>query len=70
MNGWGNSGNFSYSTTVRVRVFAWDFTSLVHNPIIQSKDTYLSSHSLSLSVPAGYSHQSDNVLLILTVSGM
>jgi hypothetical protein len=38
--------------------------------VIQSKNTYLSSHGLSLSVPAGYSHQSDTVLLILTVSGM
>ena len=70
MNGWGNSGNFNYSTTVRVRVFAWDFTSLVHNPIKQSKNTYLSSNGSFISVPAGYSPQSDNVLLILTVSGM
>jgi len=69
MNGWGNSGNFSYSTTVSVRVFAWDFTSLVHNPIIESKTTHL-LRSFSLSAPAGYSFQSDTVLLILTVSGM
>lgn len=69
MDGWGKSGNFGYSSTVRVRVFAWDFTSLKSNPIIESKTTYI-SNSFSLSVPAGYSHQSDNVLLILSVSGM
>lgn len=69
MNGWGSSGDFSYSTTVRVRVFAWDFTSLNHNPIKETKFTYISS-LFSLNVLGGYSHHSDNVLLILTVSEM
>ncbi|CAC5384973.1 unnamed protein product [Mytilus coruscus] len=67
INGWGESGEFGYSETVRVRAFVWNFKSFDYNPIVLKQTSYITSSSF-ISVPAGYSFQDKNKLLLFSSS--
>ncbi|XP_063446780.1 uncharacterized protein LOC134726310 [Mytilus trossulus] len=62
INGWGESGDFGYSKTVRVRAFVWDFKSFDRNPIIVEQTSYINNDNF-ISVPPGYSFHDNNLLL-------
>ncbi|XP_076075846.1 uncharacterized protein LOC143046572 [Mytilus galloprovincialis] len=65
INGWGESGDFGYSETVRVRAFVWDFKSFNNTPIVLEQTSYITSSSF-ISVPARYSFQDNNNLLLFS----
>ncbi|XP_071128123.1 uncharacterized protein [Mytilus edulis] len=64
INGWGESGEFGYSETVRVRAFVWNFKSFEHNPIVLEQTSYITSSSF-ISV-SGYSFQDNKNLLLFS----
>ncbi|VDI73963.1 Hypothetical predicted protein [Mytilus galloprovincialis] len=64
INGWGESGDFGYSKTVRVRAFAWDFKSFEQNPIVLEQTSHIPEGFISH--PHEY-HFHDNILLLFSV---